>query len=128
VELYSVVKFWERLSLLLREGDRNPLDRFFQNMRSGRTQANASPNDGGIMRAGQPIGSFSGSMPTRAADWFGQLAAGTAIVTGRPGTFLLAVLVVLARVDEPVRDEVARLVDVSAQARASWSHAKVTGK
>jgi low affinity Fe/Cu permease len=47
------------------------------------------------MRAGQPIGSFSGSMPTRRTDWFGRLAAETAIITGKPATFLLAVLVVL---------------------------------
>src|ERR1700722_18073327 len=47
------------------------------------------------MRAGQPIGSFSGSMPTQRTDWFGRLAAETAIITGKPTTFLLAVLIVL---------------------------------
>jgi hypothetical protein len=47
------------------------------------------------MRAGQPIASFSGSKPTQKTDWFGRLAAETAIVTGKPSTFLLAVLVVL---------------------------------
>ena len=47
------------------------------------------------MRAGQPIGSFSGSMPTQRTDWFGRLAAETAIIMGKPTTFLLAVLIVL---------------------------------
>jgi low affinity Fe/Cu permease len=47
------------------------------------------------MRAGQPIASFSGSKPTQKTDWFARLAAETAIVTGKPSTFLLAVLVVL---------------------------------
>jgi hypothetical protein len=46
------------------------------------------------MHAGQPIGSFSGSMPTQRTDWFGRLAADTAIITGKPATFLLALLVV----------------------------------
>ena len=39
------------------------------------------------MRAGQPIASFSGSKPTQKTDWFGRLAAETAIVTGKPSTF-----------------------------------------
>jgi low affinity Fe/Cu permease len=46
------------------------------------------------MRAGQPIATFSGSAPSRKVDWFGQLAMQTAVVTGKPVTFLAAVTVV----------------------------------
>jgi low affinity Fe/Cu permease len=46
------------------------------------------------MRAGQPIATFSGSRPSRKVDWFGRLAMQTAVVTGKPVTFLAAVTVV----------------------------------
>ena len=46
------------------------------------------------MRAGQPIATFSGSRPSRKIDWFGRLAMQTAVVTGKPITFLAAVTVV----------------------------------
>jgi low affinity Fe/Cu permease len=45
------------------------------------------------MRAAQPIARFSGSSTLR-PDWFGWLAMQTAIVTGKPITFLAAVAVV----------------------------------
>ena len=40
------------------------------------------------MRAGQPIATFSGSSSSEKMDWFGRLAMQTAILTGRPLTFL----------------------------------------
>jgi low affinity Fe/Cu permease len=46
------------------------------------------------MRAGQPIATFSGSSSSEKMDWFGRLAMQTAILTGRPLTFLGAVAVV----------------------------------
>jgi low affinity Fe/Cu permease len=46
------------------------------------------------MRAGQPIATFSGSSSSEKMDWFGHLAMQTAILSGRPLTFLGAVTVV----------------------------------
>jgi low affinity Fe/Cu permease len=46
------------------------------------------------MRAAQPIATFSGSQPSIGGDWFGRLAVQTALVSGKPATFLTAVFVV----------------------------------
>jgi low affinity Fe/Cu permease len=46
------------------------------------------------MRAAQPIATFSGSQPSDRGDWFGRLAVQTALVSGKPLTFLTAVFVV----------------------------------
>ena len=46
------------------------------------------------MRAGQPTATFSGSSSSEKMDWFGHLAMQTAILSGRPLTFLGAVTVV----------------------------------
>ena len=46
------------------------------------------------MRAAQPIATFSGTPPSRKTDWFGRLAMQTAILSGKPTTFLAAAAVV----------------------------------
>jgi low affinity Fe/Cu permease len=48
-----------------------------------------------IMRAAQPIASFTGSSPSRRLDWFNWLAVQTAALSGKPVTFLAAVAVVV---------------------------------
>src|ERR1700733_4618407 len=48
------------------------------------------------MRAAQPIAAFSGSVSAQ-SDWFSRLAVHTAILTGKPITFLGAVAVVAIR-------------------------------
>jgi low affinity Fe/Cu permease len=47
------------------------------------------------MRAAQPISTFSGSLPSGRGDWFGKLAVRTALLSGKPVTFLSAVFVVV---------------------------------
>jgi low affinity Fe/Cu permease len=46
------------------------------------------------MRAAQPIATFSGSSVSPQSDWFSRLAVQTAILSGKPITFLGAVAVV----------------------------------
>jgi low affinity Fe/Cu permease len=47
------------------------------------------------MRAAQPIATFSGSQSSSRGDWFGRLAVQTALLSGKPITFLTAVFVVV---------------------------------
>jgi low affinity Fe/Cu permease len=46
------------------------------------------------MRAAQPIATFSGSSVSAQSDWFSRLAIETAILSGKPITFLGAVAIV----------------------------------
>jgi low affinity Fe/Cu permease len=46
------------------------------------------------MRAAQPIATYSGSEASGGIDWFGKLAVQTAVLSGKPVTFLGAVLLV----------------------------------
>jgi hypothetical protein len=46
------------------------------------------------MRAAQPIATFSGSSVSAQSDWFSRLAVETAILSGKPITFLGAVAIV----------------------------------
>jgi low affinity Fe/Cu permease len=47
------------------------------------------------MRANLPIGNTSASESSHNGNWFSRLALATSRISGRPGTFLLAVAVVL---------------------------------
>jgi low affinity Fe/Cu permease len=47
------------------------------------------------MRAGHPIATYSGTAPSEKIDWFGQLAMQTAVLAGKPVTFLAAVAIVV---------------------------------